>query len=125
MAHVGEPLNQTMDVYRAGNAPPAAPDVAGVPCRVKADYRRGLEAGEGNSAAQRFTHIALVLLGADVRDDYNLGTVGAGADTVFIPDRNGTPFKVIFVERRLRGTEHDHKRVYLARQTPPWPTDEV
>ena len=36
------------DIYRVGNAPPAAPDVAGVQCHLVADYARHTESGEGD-----------------------------------------------------------------------------
>ncbi len=68
---------------------------------------------------RRWTHIALANLSADIRDGYltgdpNVETGGAAVnwDTVYVPDQNGTPFVVIFVERVGYGTGSDYKRVY-------------
>ena len=54
----------------------------------------------------RWTHIAVFPPTADVRDGYVTGTpnsegTAAGWDTVYVPDKNGTPFTVIFAEHRL------------------------
>lgn len=120
------PPNTTCDIYRAGSAPPAAPSVAGVPCHLTSAFARGLETGEGDArATYRFSHILLVDVSVDIRDDFDTGTIGANFDTVYIPDKNGTAFRVRFVERRLRGTDKDHKKVYLARETPSWPTTDL
>jgi hypothetical protein len=114
--------NTTCDIYRSGNSPPAAPDVAGVACYLDGSYQRRLDVGEADSAALRFTHILRCALETDVRDAYDLGTIGATFDTVYVPDQNGTAFKVVFVERVGYGTPNDHKRVYLDRDAPSWPT---
>jgi hypothetical protein len=114
----------TCDIYRLGNAPPAAPDVAAVPCRLQGDYGRGLEAGKTMSASYRFHYILLLDLGTDIRDGYNNGSTN-DADTVFVPDKNGVMYRVRFVERVGWNTPFDHKRVYLARDATPWPTSSV
>src|SRR5262245_48661802 len=113
--------NNTCDIYRSGNAPPASPAVAAVPCYFQGRYARGLEAGEGDSDALKFTHLMLVDLAADVRDAYGLGMIGATFDAVYVPDQNGVKYNVVFVERRNRGLPGDHQRVYLARNAPGWP----
>lgn len=120
------PPNVTCDIYRGNNSPPAAPDVAGVAGHLLADYAGGLEHGEGEPAPWRYTHLLLVERTVDVRDNYAASDAGpAVADLVYIPDRTGTPFRVAFVERRLRGTPQDHKRVYLQRLSPNWPTNQL
>lgn len=104
------PANVTCDIFRDGEALPA---IAGVPALLMARFRKGLEAGQGLAdASERFTHIALVAPDVDVRDAY----LASGADTVTIADEANTSFRVVFVERRLRGSGLDHLRVYLARQ---------
>jgi hypothetical protein len=118
------PANTTCDIYRAGNAPPAPPDVAAVPCRFDPDYRRGLEKGEGDTVG-KFSAVLVVDLGTDVRDDYNGGSYGPNADLVVVPSQVGMAYNVRFVERRGRGTPHDHLRVYLVRSAVSWPTTEV
>ena len=112
----------TCDIYRSGTGPPAPPAVAAVPCSLSANYGLGLEAGETSAGIYRFDHTMLVAPTTDVRDDYNIGTIGVGMDSVYIPDKNGTQFKVTFVERHGKGTASDHKKVYLVRQAVTWPS---
>lgn len=116
--------NATCDIYRTGNAPPAAPDVAAIACFLQANYRLGQETAERDSN-QSWTHVMLLEVSVDIRDCYLGGGALGAQDTVYVPDQNGTPFKVVFIERVQRGTAHDHKRVYLDRQTPTWPTNEL
>ncbi len=113
--------NTTIDIYQGMNIPPAAPDVAGVPVSLRPEYQPGLEASEG-AAAARWTHIIDVALGVDIRD---AGGGGPGGSSVYVPDKNGTKFNVVWVERVGRGSAGDHKRAYLLRTVPAWPTDEV
>jgi hypothetical protein len=42
-----------------------------------------------------------------------------------VPDSTGTAFLVKFVERVGYGTPNDHKRVYLDRAGPTWPTNNL
>ena len=117
--------NTTCDIYRSGNSPPAAPDVAAVACHLKACYSAGLERGEGDGVDKKFTHVLLVDYPTDIRDDWDNETVGNNADTVYVPDKNGVSFRVIFVEFWMPGTPLRHKRVYLARKLPTWPTNQL
>jgi hypothetical protein len=119
--------NTTCDIYRTGNAPPAAPDVAGVACNLRADWRTGQDSGDraGLPGGLAWTHVMLLAASVDIRDAYAGGLTFAEQDSVYIPDQNGTPFKVIFIERVNRGAASDHKRVYLDRQLPTWPTNEL
>src|SRR5690242_4039234 len=118
--------NTTCDIYRVGKSPPAAPDVPGVPCFLRPDWRAGQDNGDRAAVPNSltWTHVLLVDVSVDIRDRY-LGALGdAPQDSVYVPDQNGTQFFVTFVERIGRGTSLDHKRVYLDRATPTWPTDE-
>jgi hypothetical protein len=115
------PANVTCDIYRNANNPPASPDVATVAGHLIAAYQRALEAGESRSAGDRYDYVLSVDVSVDVRDGYNVGSV-AQADKAYIPDQNGVKYWVRFVERRGRGTPHDHKRVYLCRDAVTWPT---
>lgn len=119
----GGGLTGSGDVYRFGNAPPAAPDVAGIQILLMPWYSHSHEAAITSSTTNRWTHIAVVPTGTDIRDGYQ-GEANpmVNPDTVYIPDKNGTPFKVVFVERTGYGTSADALRVYLQRQAPPWPT---
>lgn len=120
------PANTTCDVYRNGRTPPATPDVEEVPCSLQADYARGRQAAAVD-ATIGWTHVLLVPLATDVRDGWDAGVplqVGA-FDSLYVPDQDGTRFSVLFVERIGRGTQADCKRVYLRREQPVYPTNEV
>jgi hypothetical protein len=119
------PANTTCDIYRSGHAPPAAPDVAAVRCHLQADYARRMETGESEQPALRFTHALLLDVAADVRDDFDSWGGLVANDTVYVPDKNGTAFRVVFVERHARGLPADCKKVYLDRHTPNWPTNNL
>lgn len=117
--------NTTCDIYRALNMPPADPDVAGVPCFLKGDWRGGHEAGERNNNTNTWTHVMLIDVGVDIRDSYTGANSQTAQDAVYIPDKDGTRFHVIFIERVQRGTAHEHKRVYLDRNVATWPTNDL
>jgi hypothetical protein len=125
--------NTTCDIYRQGNAPPSAPDVAGVACFLSPDFAPSHLAAVSGSSWWRWTHVMLVGPTVDVRDPYLGGVVTSGeeagssawADAVYVPNKNGTKFQVIFVERVALGTSQDVKRVYLQRQSPSWPTNNL
>ena len=69
-----------------------------------------------------YSHIMKVAVGTDVRDDYN----GSGrADTVYVPNQNGSGFKVRAVARVARGTALDHLIVYLDRLSVNWPSQDT
>ena len=119
--------NTTCDIYRFGTAPPAAPAVAAVACHLRPDWRAGQEQGDRVGALDPlvWTHVLLVSAGVDIRDAYTGAMGWTEQDTVYIPDQNGTAYKVTFIERVGSGGAADHKRVYLDRKTPTWPTDQV
>ena len=114
--------NVTCDVYRSGNAPPAAPDVAGLAGHLTLAFPEGYEIAEGVTT-ERYTHMLRVDLAADVRDSATgFGSSGGTADTVYVPDKNGTQFLVMGVIRSAYGSAQDHRIVYLRRGTTGWPT---
>jgi hypothetical protein len=123
--------NATMDVYRNGNAPPAAPDVAGVGIVLSPQFATAHGVQTTSTTTLRWTHIALCPLSADVRDGYTGGgptgeTIsGAGFDWVYVPDKNGTKFAVVYVERVRQQGGADYLRVFLQRQAPTWPTNQL
>jgi hypothetical protein len=118
--------NTTCDIYRHGNTPPSAPDVPGVVCALEPK-------GQSTLTTPDYTHVLLVSPTTDIRDDFSPGTLTAGpnADTVWIPNKNGTSFTVILVRRKARGTTMDHKQVLLMREkgsgspSVPWPTNDL
>jgi len=98
----------TCDIYRSGNSPPAAPDVAGVTIHIQGRYRN-------IKPALRYTHKAYFALGADIRD----------TDTIYLPNQNGTPFAVMKLGRVRSLGGQEVKTVLLARGSPSWPTQDV
>ena len=118
----------TMDIYRVGTVPPAAPAQSVPVVFIESDFWRRGEAGEGDVAVGHFSHTVLIPADStdpfvDIRDDYNAGTRGANFDTVYIPDQNGTGLVVRFVERVLLSdgeNVYPYKRVYLDRKIPDW-----
>ncbi len=121
------PPNVTFDLYRGDNSPPGTPDVSAAGY-LRPAFTRGLEAGEGLAdTGQRFSHLLMVDPSCDVRDLYHAGTLltATSSDFVYVPDQEGTPFRVVFVERRLRGSPFDHLRVFLSRGEVAWPSVDV
>ena len=115
--------NTTCDVYRAGNAPPAAPDVAGVKCFLRPFFPQGYVHGSGMGSGQtEVSHVLDAAIDTDIRD----GTAGfgqdAGCDALYVPDKNGTKFDVLGVVLTSYNTDQDRRRVYLRRKAPTWPT---
>lgn len=112
--------NVTGDLYRSGNAPPSVPDQAGVAGYLAPD----IDPRHINSNAP-WTHKLLVDVSVDIRDGYPGGGALAQNDTIWVPDQNGTRFNVMLVTRVGRGTAFDHKKVYLDRAAPTWPSNDV
>lgn len=112
--------NTTCDIYRTGNAPPAAPDVAAVPCWFTSQFDLGRERGEKEAQPFRFTAWIYVDSTVDIRDAFAAWTQG-NRDKVYIPDQNGVGYNVNFVERVLQGQPNDHKIVYIDRLAVNWP----
>lgn len=112
--------NNTCDIYRSSNAPPSAPDVAGVRCYL-------MPYGQSSLTTPDYTHILYVAANVDIRDNFIASTFSAGgtADKVYVPNQSGTPFAVVLVRRYGQGTPSDHLRVLLARQAPTWPTSNL
>ena len=113
--------NTTCDIYRSGNGPPSAPDVAGVACLF-------LPRGRSSLTAPYYTNVLLVPPGTDLRDDFApTGFVfGAGADKVYVPDKDSAAlYRVVLVRRVGLGTSAEHKEALLVRQTTTWPTNDV
>lgn len=117
-------LTTTCSVYR-GNPPPggSSPAATNVPCQLVADFAAG--ARTMGSAQRNWTHYLLVNEDVDVRDSYaghGQAWPAADADSVFVPSGGTTRYAVVFVEVRGKGTAGEHKRVYLDRQAPGWPS---
>ena len=116
------PTNTTCDIYRTGHSPPAAPDVAGVAIALQAapeNLKATWQAGQAPIPV--YDYIALMPLGTDIRDN---GGAGSGTDQVFVPNKNGTQFLSIWVER-VSHAAGDYLQVFLNRGVTTFPTDNV
>jgi hypothetical protein len=122
--------NTTCDIYRTGHAPPSAPDVAGVAINLESTFAPPhLSATTNSGTGSRWTHIALCDISVDIRDAYSgaASAVGEDAyaatfDSLYVPDKTGTKFLVVFVERVGYNSGQDFLRVFLQRLAPTWPT---
>jgi hypothetical protein len=104
--------NDSCDVYRGANAPPAPPDVAGVKVYVVPRFRniRGDFMG-----LWKYTHVFYLPLAADVRDN----------DSLYLPDKNGAQFTVSFVGRARTGKANaDFRVAYVIFQNPSGASNE-
>lgn len=107
--------NTTVAIYRPGEAPPDPPAAADVAGLLRPTFRRGLHDGRLDDPNGRFSHVLLVQPTVDIRDGYDRGDVDAAAADVVI-EADDVSYRVVFVERRNRGSPEDHLRVYLARK---------
>lgn len=116
------PPNATCDVYRLTNNPPSAPDIPGVRFYLREEAALAAEHVEG-SVAQLWTHVGLFDLDADIRHD--AAAIWTAGDSLYVPDQNGTGFRVLMVVRAARGTPHEHKKAFLRLLSWTWPTTEL
>lgn len=108
----------TVDVYRAGGGPPSAPDLSGVQGVLRCVFPHGHEPAEGIGGAAH-THIFDTALDNDIRDGAQ--TPGTpGNDILYVPDKDGTPFDVIYV-----GKVGDIRRCWLMRGSVSYPTSNL
>ena len=115
------PLNVTLDIYRNGSPPPPSPpDVAGVKGHLVQRFGNIKPPGSATNPFGTYTHVLYVDIGTDIRD----GSTG-GADLIYVPNKSGTKFVVVWVARAGRGTAQDAKVVYLTRNQPIWPTADL
>ena len=89
--------NTTCDIYRASRLPPAAPDISGVSALIAPK-------GASTLTTQNYTHVMYVALTTDIRDKAAGAPAGfsvdaANADTVWIPDKNGTRYDIVLIRR--------------------------
>ena len=87
---------------------------------LSARFQSGSEASEGDQDF-RWTHLAFLHKEVDVRDAWP-ATPGS---SLYVPDKDGTKFNIVFVELVHRGTPQEHKRAFLERQSVTWPSDEL
>jgi hypothetical protein len=104
------PTNVTCDVYKSGNAPPAPPDVAGLAGNLQ-PWPRNIH------TFPPYTHWL----------DVPLNTIPALAvnSFLYVPNKNGTKFKIVGYERIRGGAAGDWIRLYLDRQAVNWPSQDL
>jgi hypothetical protein len=119
--------NTTCDIYRAGVTPPAAPAAGNIRCHFRPAPAPAAAKLETPVGTILYTHVLLVEAAVDIRDPY-VGAGGSGSpeDGVYVPAGAASPrYQVVFVDRVGRGGPNDHKRVFLERQAPAWPSDNL
>ena len=108
--------NTTCDYFDNGHLPPTdSPDLAAVPIFLDGDFMRG-NLGIGNL---RWTH--LLQVGGNVE----ILAADAPANHVYVPNKEGTCFEIVFVEVLERGKAASFKRVYLERKSITWPSEQL
>jgi len=112
--------NTTYDFCIAPNDAPAAPDKSAIKAHLEAEFEMATQHAQ-NDANFRWTHRMYVQDTEDIRDTWPANP----ANKVYIPDETGTAFLVVFVETLNRNTPQQCKRVFLRRQSPHWPTDQI
>jgi len=112
--------NTTYDFYISPNDAPAAPDKCAIKAHLEAEFEMATQHAQ-NDANFRWTHGMYVQDTEDIRDTWPANP----ANKVYIPDKTATAFLVVFVETLNRNTPQQYKRVFLRRQSPHWPTDQL
>jgi hypothetical protein len=87
--------NTTCDIYRAGRAPPQAPDVANVKCFL-------VSKGQSTLTTPYYTHALLVEVTTDIRDAFTNFTTPGTHDNVYVPAgaTTQTQFGVVLVRTK-------------------------
>jgi hypothetical protein len=114
--------NTTCDIVNASGSV-----IQGVPITLVPDWPHGQQYGKRDNDLLTWTHYMYVPLSVPVRDRYTgASTNDTNNDVVYVPGvQAGTPFNVTFIEILLYGAGNSYKKVYLDRQTPIWPTDNL
>jgi hypothetical protein len=119
--------NTTCDIFHPPHVQGVdPPDEAGLPIYLIGSWEEGQENAVRANSSLMYTHKAHMDITADIRDPYKGQDFAVAAtDLIFVPDQHGTKFRVAFVDRVNRELASNHKLVFLDRQTPIWPTNNV
>jgi hypothetical protein len=108
--------NTTCDYFKDGHLPETdPPDLTAVPIFLDGDFMRG----NLGIDKLRWTHLLKVkanveILAADLATNH-----------VYVPNKDGTCFEIVFVELLERGKAASFKRVYLERKSITWPSEQL
>ena len=108
--------NTTCDYFEDGHLPETdSPDLAAVPIFLDGDFMRG-NLGIGNL---RWTHLL------KVKGNVEILAADSATNHVYVPNKEGTCFEIVFVEVLERGKAGSFKRVYLERKSITWPSEQL
>jgi len=108
--------NTTCDYFETGHLPPDdEPDLAAVPIFLDGDFMRG----NLGIDKLRWTHLL------KVRANVEILAADSPANRVYVPNKDGTCFEIVFVEVLERGKAGSFKRVYLERKSIIWPSEQL
>ena len=108
--------NTTCDYFEDGHLPETdSPDLAAVPIFLDGDFMRG-NLGIGNL---RWTHLL------KVKGNVEILAADSATNHVYVPNKEGTCFEIVFVEVLERGKASSFKRVYLERKSITWPSEQL
>ena len=108
--------NTTCDYFEDGHLPETdSPDLAAVPIFLDGDFMRG------NLGIDKLRWTHLLQVGGNVE----ILAADAPANRVYVPNKEGTCFEIVFVEVLERGKANSFKRVYLERKSITWPSEQL
>ena len=108
--------NTTCDYFEDGHLPETdPPDLAAVPIFLDGDFMRG------NLGIDKLRWTHLLQVGGNVE----ILAADAPANRVYVPNKEGTCFEIVFVEVLERGKASSFKRVYLERKSITWPSEQL
>jgi hypothetical protein len=108
--------NTTCDYFEDGHLPETdSPDLAAVPIFLDGDFMHGTLGID----KLRWTHLL------KVRANVEILAADSPANRVYVPNKDGTCFEIVFVEVLERGKAGSFKRVYLERKSIIWPSEQL
>jgi len=108
--------NTTCDYFKDGHLPETdPPDLTAVPIFLDGDFMRG----NLGIDKLRWTHLL------KVRANVEILAADSPANHVYVPNKEGTCFEIVFVEVLERGKAASFKRVYLERKSITWPSEQL
>ena len=96
------------------------------PCHLEGEFEMATQHSHGDSSSFRWTHLCYVQMGLDVRDSWPSAPVNQFlSPSVLNQDGIPTIYLVVFVEVVNRNTPNAYQRLFLQRQDPDWPTQNI